>query len=44
MRVSIIMPVWNGLEHHKTCLPTIAKQTHKDIEVILSEMVLLMEA
>jgi len=33
--VSIIILNWNGLEHLKTCLPSLIGQTYKNIEIIV---------
>jgi len=33
--VSIIILNWNGLEHLKTCLPSVIGQTYKNIEIIV---------
>ncbi len=36
-RLSIIIPNWNGKHHLETCLPSLATQTHSDIEVIIAD-------
>lgn len=34
-RVSITIPTWNGKHHLEACLPSLARQTYQDFEVII---------
>ncbi|MDO8429660.1 MAG: glycosyltransferase family 2 protein [Candidatus Daviesbacteria bacterium] len=35
VKVTVIIPNWNGKEYLKTCLPSLIKQSFKDFEIIL---------
>lgn len=35
VKVSVIIPTWNGLPLLKICLPSLKKQTYKNIEIII---------